>query len=112
MPTTPVEPLREGETIEDVEQTIGMYQRGVIASDAPLTVTWTNLTAHAPGAVKSNYLLTSIRIETAYGHDRVTFWNRGACAGTLTMREFDGHLFVHNIIRQDAQINLHEWRAQ
>lgn len=29
--------------------------------------------------------LTSLRLEEGEGHDRITVWERGACAGTLTL---------------------------
>lgn len=35
-------------------------------------------------------LITSVRVEKAYGHDRVRVWNRGGHAGELTVTNGDG----------------------
>ena len=51
---------------------------------------WTNLGSDEPEARKRDFLITSIRIENAHGHDRLTIWNRGACSGTLVLNSGDG----------------------
>lgn len=53
-----------------------------------------------PKFVPSDHPVTSIRIEPEHGYDKVTIWNRGANAGTLSVREGDGSgivscLFAH-----------------
>jgi len=35
-------------------------------------------------------LVTSARLEEGPGHDRLTIWNRGGCAGTLVVNLGDG----------------------
>jgi len=35
-------------------------------------------------------LVTSLRLYTEGGHDRITLWSRGACAGTLVLKLGDG----------------------
>jgi hypothetical protein len=54
------------------------------------TFLFTNLSAADPQSVKSKFLITSIKVVNEYGHDRVTVWNRGACSGTLVVKEGDG----------------------
>lgn len=45
---------------------------------------------HEPGFVRSRCTVTSVKVEEAGGHDHVTIWNRGGCAGSLVVDGGDG----------------------
>jgi hypothetical protein len=63
-----------------------------------------NIQAHSPSGVKSQHVLTTIRlIEDNYGHDEITLWNRGACAGTLKVRGGDGFEIVEILMDSGHQ---------
>ena len=42
----------------------------------------------------SGFVVSSVRLETNGHHDRVTIWNRGGNAGTLTVRAGDGQVIA------------------
>lgn len=43
-----------------------------------------------PHTVRGDLLITSVRVERAFGHDHVHVWNRGGKAGMLVVSEGDG----------------------
>lgn len=43
-----------------------------------------------PTTVKSNLLITTVRVEESPGHDHVHVWNRGGKSGVLTVNKGDG----------------------
>lgn len=43
-----------------------------------------------PHTVRSDLLITTVRIEETPGHDLVHVWNRGGKAGVLTVNKGDG----------------------
>lgn len=53
-----------------------------------------------PGFVPSIYAVTTVRIESEHGYDKVTIWNRGANAGTLTVRKGDGEEIVARLFNE------------
>ena len=40
------------------------------------------------------FVVSSVRLETNGHHDRVTIWNRGGNAGTLTVKAGDGQVIA------------------
>lgn len=51
-----------------------------------------------PNFVRSDELVTSIRVEHDPGHDYVTIWNRGGCSGAITVTKGDGEVFAHRLL--------------
>jgi hypothetical protein len=45
---------------------------------------------HDSDGSSSQALISSVQVEPFPGHDRITVWNRGANAGTLTVQKGDG----------------------
>lgn len=52
----------------------------------------------APEARRADFLVTSVRVQANFGHDRVTVWNRGANSGTLTVGEGDGEKIAARLL--------------
>jgi hypothetical protein len=72
--------------------------------------TWINEVAALPNQRKRDYIVTSIRLVTEHGYDKVTLWSRGANCGTLTLKEGDGMEFINRLT-----CNMeppHDWRRE
>jgi hypothetical protein len=54
--------------------------------------------------IKKNHIITSIRVDEDAGHDRITLWNRGGCAGTLTVDKGDGHTITRRLVPEARMI--------
>jgi hypothetical protein len=53
-------------------------------------------------------LITSVRVECTAGHDRVTAWNRGACAGTLVVNRGDGLGVALRLLPDAADVSIRQ----
>lgn len=51
-----------------------------------------------PAGVRSDILITSVRIEAGPGHDFLTVWNRGGNSGELTVNKGDGKTIARLLI--------------
>jgi hypothetical protein len=51
-------------------------------------------------------LITSLRVEANPRHWRITVWNRGGKAGTLTVNAADGPAVVDRLIPPERQVRL------
>lgn len=63
-----------------------------------------------PKTVRSGLLITSVRVLATPGHDVITVWNRGGCAGSLTVGEGDGQHIALRLLPQ-AIITVREAEA-
>ena len=54
----------------------------------------------------TGFVVSSVRLETNGHHDRVTIWNRGGNAGTLTVKAGDGETYrralMPDCVREDG----------
>lgn len=48
-------------------------------------------------------LITSVRVHTTPSHDRVSVWNRGGNAGTMTVQRHDGERVAMRLLADDAE---------
>jgi hypothetical protein len=51
-----------------------------------------------PYTVKSDLLVTTVRVDEGPGHDVVHVWNRGGKAGTLTVTKGDGRAVAARLL--------------
>lgn len=51
-----------------------------------------------PEFVRSDTLITSVRVRTPFGHDIVSVWNRGGGSGELTVKKGDGVLVAAKLL--------------
>lgn len=62
-----------------------------------------------PGTVRGQMTITSVLVRANHhGHDLVTVWNRGGCAGQLTVNIGDGETIARRLIPQPRNERLIE----
>lgn len=53
-------------------------------------VTYSHDRSEEPGFVRSDYVVTSVRVRPSGKHDRVSIWNRGGLSGEVVVDAGDG----------------------
>lgn len=68
-----------------------------------------------PGFVANQHLITSVRVKRGPGHDVLRIWNRGGCAGELTVNREDGEEIARRLIgpnyRRVARREVPTWEV-
>ena len=57
---------------------------------------------HNPLFVKTDHLITSVRVLEGPGHDTVTVFSRGQCTGTLTFNKGEGRIIARSLVGKNA----------
>lgn len=67
---------------------------------------------NAPEFVRTEHIVTSVRVKPSFGTDRITVWNRGAsCGAPIVANEGDGEEIARRLLTEDVAA-LDKFRTQ